>query len=336
MFTPQRNRWPETDRKGKAIAFSDEIITPPPQRVLLREDDDWQKFKEVGLLDEASLERKDRDALIEKILKLEKELFDYQHNMGLLLIEKKQWTSTNNELQQAYDEAMEMLKREKTSNAITLNEADKREENLRKALIDEKQFVAELENDLKYWQREHSVVKSTSEAKLEEANALVIGMKEKALEVDRERAIAEEKFSVMNRKSSELERKLKEVETREKVHQREHLSLVTEREAHEAVFYKQREDLQEWEKKLTLEEDRLSEVKRSINHREERVMENERTIEKKEKILENLQQKISVAKSELTEKEESIKIKLNDISLKEKVSYLGATFFASGTFWLIY
>lgn len=183
-------------------------------------------------------------------------MFDYQHNMGLLLIEKKQWTSTNNELQQAYDEAMEMLKREKTSNAITLNEADKREENLRKALIDEKQFVAEvshfsihvvllwlalclmfmlflyfqLENDLKYWQREHSVVKSTSEAKLEEANALVIGMKEKALEVDRERAIAEEKFSVMNRKSSELERKLKEVETREKVHQREHLSLVTEYE----------------------------------------------------------------------------------------------------------
>lgn len=74
MFTPQRNRWPETDRKGKAIAFSDEIMTPPPQTVLLREDDDWRKFKEVGLLDEASLERKDRDALIEKILKLEKEV----------------------------------------------------------------------------------------------------------------------------------------------------------------------------------------------------------------------------------------------------------------------
>lgn len=81
MFTPQRKPWLGTDRKGKAVAFADEITTPSPPVSLLREVDgrfgavdDWRKFKEVGLLDEASLERKDRDALIEKILKLEKEV----------------------------------------------------------------------------------------------------------------------------------------------------------------------------------------------------------------------------------------------------------------------
>lgn len=81
---------------------------------------------------------------------------------------------------------------------------------------------------MKYLRQEYSEVKSTSEAKLAEANDLVMGIKEKALEVDRERVIAEEKLSVVSRKSSELERKLKDVETREKVLQRERLSLATE------------------------------------------------------------------------------------------------------------
>ncbi|KAL0731328.1 hypothetical protein Bca4012_027422 [Brassica carinata] len=315
MFTPQRNQFPATDRKGKAVAFADEITTPARFRSV---DDDWRTFKEVGLLDEASLERKDIDALIEKNLKLEKELFDYQHNMGLLLIEKKKWTFTNEELQQAFDEANEILKRERTSSLMALSESEKREENLRKALINEKQFVAELERDLKYLQQEHTEVKTTSETKLAEANDLVMGIKEKALEVDRGRAVAEEKLSVISRKTSELERKLKDVETREKGLQRERLSLATEREAHEAVFYKQREDLQEWEKKLTVEEDRLSEVKRSINHTEERTVESERAIKKKEKSLEEMQRKIDSAKSELKEREESINKMLNDISMKEK------------------
>lgn len=79
MFTPQKNPWSSTDRKGKGIAFADEITTPSPPTGLRREDD-WRKFKEVGLLDEASLERKDIDALLEKNLKLEKEVnksFDF-------------------------------------------------------------------------------------------------------------------------------------------------------------------------------------------------------------------------------------------------------------------
>ncbi|KAJ0242840.1 Protein CROWDED NUCLEI 3 [Hirschfeldia incana] len=313
MFTPQRN--PATDRKGKSVAFSDETTTPPHRFGSV---DDWRTFREVGLLDEASLERKDIDALIEKNLKLEKELFDYQHNMGLLLIEKKKWTLANEELRQGFDEVNEILKRERNSSLIALSESEKREESLRKALINEKQFVAELERDLKYLQQEYSEVKTSSEAKLAEANDLVMGIKEKALEVDKERAVAEEKLSVVSRKSSELERKLKDVETREKVLQRERLSLATEREAHEAVFYKQREELQEWEKKLTVEEDRLSEVKRSIKHTEERTVESERAIKKKEKSLQEMQRKIDTAKSELKEREESMKKMLNDLSLKEK------------------
>lgn len=77
MFTPQGNQFPATDRKGKAVAFADEITTPSPplgRFGSLSAVDDWRRFKEVGMLDEASLERKDLDALIEKNLKLEKEV----------------------------------------------------------------------------------------------------------------------------------------------------------------------------------------------------------------------------------------------------------------------
>lgn len=77
------------DRKGKAIAFSEDPVNstlpPPPIGTLTGEgfsrgeaDDmdmgDWRKFREVGLLDEASMERKDREALLEKISTLEKEV----------------------------------------------------------------------------------------------------------------------------------------------------------------------------------------------------------------------------------------------------------------------
>ena len=103
MFTPQRRPSPAitlTPRsevrksaavgnvgKGKAVAFVDGPMAPPPpppvvslsgnaaSEVLDTEDmEDWRRFKEAGLLDEAVMERKDRQALVEKASRLEKEV----------------------------------------------------------------------------------------------------------------------------------------------------------------------------------------------------------------------------------------------------------------------
>ncbi|XP_050221041.1 nuclear matrix constituent protein 1 isoform X2 [Mercurialis annua] len=349
MFTPQRRPSPAitlTPRsdgrkssaavnvgKGKAVAFVDGPLPPPPTppppvaslsgnaavAELETEDmDDWRRFKEAGLLDESAMELRHRQALAERVSRLEKELYDYQYNMGLLLIEKKSWNMEFEELRQALEETEEILKREQSAHLIAFSEVEKREENLRKGLSVEKQCVTELEKALRELQEERAEIKHASESKLADAKALSVGIGEKSLAVEEKIRAADAKLTEVNRKNVELDIKLQEVEARESRLQRDRLSLNSEREAHHATFYKQREDLLEWEKKLKNQDEKLSELGSALKQSEEKVNESDRIFEQKERDLEEAEKKIDISYAKLREKEDDMNNRLADLAVKEK------------------
>ncbi|XP_009383797.3 nuclear matrix constituent protein 1 [Musa acuminata AAA Group] len=354
MFTPQRKGWSPSPRygdgvdnrmktpavntrtgsgvaflKGKGKSAVEALPPPPPLQALLGENGSigvvdqgdaevWRSFREAGLLDESSLQRKDRDALVQRISELEKELHEYQYNMGLLLIEKKDWASKYEEIRQALAEVDETLKKEKSACLASISEFAKREENLQKALGVEQQCVSDLEKALREMRSELAEVKFTSDKKLDDAHALEIGLEEKYLEVEQKLHAADAKLAEASRKSSDVDRKLEDVEAREHKLQKEYLLFDSGRKLHEKDITEQREHLRDWEQKLQDSQKRLVETQRYLNEREDRTNEADRVLKKKEADAEEARKMIEATKKSLKTKEEEITKRLGSLAAKEK------------------
>ncbi|KAI3509333.1 hypothetical protein L1887_24538 [Cichorium endivia] len=152
------------------------FVTPTipnnPSRVLsfkspLSDETIWKRLHEAGF-DEESIKRRDKASLIAHIAKLEAEIYNLQNQMGILIIEKKEWVANYEQMKSTAESAEMSLKLDHASHLSALAESKKREDNLKKALGIEKECVSNIEKAL------HEMRAECAEPKVEKLQILLV------------------------------------------------------------------------------------------------------------------------------------------------------------------
>ncbi|RZR80985.1 hypothetical protein BHM03_00007104 [Ensete ventricosum] len=279
-----------TKGKGKSVVE----VSPPPQALLGDDGEDafggsteveaWRRFREAGLLDQSVLQRKEREALVQRITELEKELHEYQYNMGLLLIEKKESIAKYEEVRHALAEAEEILKREQTAHLIAISEYEKREETWLKDLGVEKQKVSAVE----------------IQKLLDDHNAMLDSKKhEFELEMENRRKTFEEE---MKAKIDEMEEMKKDLDDKEEqIFEREHALEINMQKLKEMEknLESKSQALKRWEESVQIYEKKLEEDKQQL-------VRDRADIVKSISELESLKVTIEAAKEQIIKEEERL------------------------------
>ncbi|XP_077233956.1 branched-chain amino acid aminotransferase 5 / branched-chain amino acid transaminase 5 (BCAT5);little nuclei4 [Tasmannia lanceolata] len=294
----------------------------------------WNRLREVGF-DEDSIKRRDKAALIAYIAKLESEIYNYQHHMGLLILERKEWTSKHEQVKLSVDSAEAAHRRDQAAHISALAEAKKQEESLKRALAIEKECLANIEKTLHAMRAESAETKLASESKLAEARIAEENAQAKFIEAKTKLHAAESLQAEASRSRFATERMLQEVEAREDELRRRLISLKSEYDAKEKEIGIERQFLCERQKTLQQGQEKLFEGQALLNQREEGIFRRSQelsqlerefetakaTIEKEFRVLKEEKSNMDLKMDELATREEAI-IKMESLQAKKEKDFL--------------
>ncbi|OVA14566.1 hypothetical protein BVC80_1811g31 [Macleaya cordata] len=310
-----------SSKVGTPRVFLD-VSTPGLKNVgsPLSDESIWKRLKEAGF-DEESIKRRDKAALIAYIAKLEAEMFDYQHHMGLLILERKDWTSKYEEVKASADSAEMKHKLDQAAHISALAEARKREESLKKALGIEKECIANIEKTLREMRAESAETKIAADSKMAEAQNMLEDAQKKFIEAEAKVHAAESLQAEASRYRRAAERKLQEVEEREDELRRRLISFKSECDAKEKEISRERQSLCERQKILQQGQERLLEAQALLNQREEYISGRSQELSLFEKELEASKARIQKESRALSEEKLSLDLKLAALSTREEAVF---------------
>lgn len=277
----------------------------------------WKRLSDAGFSEE-SIKRRDKAALIAYIASLEAEIYDLQHNMGLLILESKDWASKCEQAKLSTESVEVTRKRDRAALSSALAEAGKREDNFKKALGIQKQCVESLEKTLHEMRAECAEVKVSAENKMVEARHMIDDAEKKYAEAETKLHAAELAQADATRYQRAAERKLLEVEAREEDLRRRSLSFKSERDAKEKENALQRQSLSERNKSLNELQGRLAIEKDRLEKKEGDVLDKLQELSCREKELRAAEESLSTNRRNLMLEKSSMEYDKASISEREK------------------
>lgn len=277
----------------------------------------WKRLKEAGF-DEESVKRRDKAALIAYISNLEAEMFDLQYHMGLLIMEKKEWTSKYDQMKSSAETADLMRRRDQASHLSALAEARKQEESLKKALGVEKECISSMEKALHEMRAESAETKVAADSKLSEARDMVQDAQKKFLDAEAKLHAAEALQAEASRYHRAAERKLQEVEAREADLSRRMTAFKTDCDAKEKEIGLERQSLSERRKVLQQEQESLLDGQALLNQREDYVANKSQELNQLEKMLEVSKENIEKELRALNDEKSKLELTIASLSQREE------------------